>query len=327
MGASAAWHLARAGASVSLIDKHSNARHGVTASSFGWVGTGASLPSENQSAFALDMQAVREYAQLQQDLGQLPVAVRGALIWRHTEEATAAFITEQQAAGVRMEGVPRAKIVEWEPRLTLTPVLAAWAPDDFAVEPADLAVQLIAAAGVMEAKVHRGSAEAIETACGRVVGVRMRGKTIPADIVVLANGYGARSLAASLGAQLPLLEAPAVLMRFSAEPRLIRHLLCGSGLEVRPTSGGGLTSVAAFPEDGENGLAAQTASAIAGLLALPTTPPLLSVMAPDRPMTREGIPLRGFVGEIGGLYALVAHPGVALAPLLGRLAASEIMSA
>jgi len=37
------------------------------------------------------------------------------------------------------------------------------------------------------------------------------------------------------------------------------------------------------------------------------------------------MPVRGFLVE--GLYVLVAHPGVILAPRLGRLAAGEIIQA
>ncbi len=330
MGASAAWHLARKGANVTLIVNKSATRAEATASSFGWIGTGARLPSDNPSAFVLHLEAVREFARLEQDLRQLPIAVHGALIWWHTEEATAAFLAEQQAAGIRMEAVTQRTIADREPRLAIKPPLAAWAPDDFAIEPADLASQLIAAAVDMGTKVHCGTAEAIETTNGRATGVRVGADTIAADVVVLANGYGARSLAAQLGIDLPILESPAVLLRFGADAGSLRHLLCGSQLEVRPTLGGGLSSAADFPENGENGLpalAAQTAFSISHLLGLPFQPTVLSINAAQRPMTEAGKPLRGFVAGVEGLYALVAHPGVTFAPLLGRIATLEIMNA
>ncbi len=43
-------------------------------------------------------------------------------------------------------------------------------------------------------------------------------------------------------------------------------------------------------------------------------------------MFSDGLPRLGFVAEIDGLYVAVGHPGVILAPLLGRLAAEEIIA-
>ncbi|MNH48343.1 hypothetical protein D3C79_1121240 [compost metagenome] len=44
-----------------------------------------------------------------------------------------------------------------------------------------------------------------------------------------------------------------------------------------------------------------------------------------RPKTNDGLPLRTFLPGFEGLYVAVAHPGVILAPLLGRLASEDIL--
>lgn len=260
MGASAAWHLARAGADVTLVVRASDTRNEATPYSFGWVGTGASLLSDNVPAFTRHLHAVREFARVQRELGRFPIAVRGALIWWETEDATATFLAEQIAAGVRMEAMFQRDLSSREPGLAVRPPLAAWAPDDFALEPAQLASRFI------------------EAATG-----------------------------------------------------LIRHLLYGSGLELRPTFGGGLSSAADFPDNGEEelpaALARRTADSVAELLGLTAPPIVLSVTASQRPMPIGGEPLHSFTGGVEGLYALVAHPGVTFAPLLGRLATEDIMNA
>ena len=48
--------------------------------------------------------------------------------------------------------------------------------------------------------------------------------------------------------------------------------------------------------------------------------------AAQRPLAATGMPIRGFTPGIDGLYAVIAHPGVMLAPCLGRLAAEEIVT-
>ncbi|MFC7288162.1 NAD(P)/FAD-dependent oxidoreductase [Herminiimonas glaciei] len=329
MGASAAWHLTKAGATVTLIERAPASVSTATASSFGWVGASASTPSDNPEAFAARLKALEEFARIERELGPLPIAARGALLWQATEDETGSMIAEHRAAGTRIECLSRVQIAIREPRLATLPPLAAWAPDDFALEPAAFARQLVAAAKAAGAYVRQGAVDAIETAGGQITGVLMAGQKIATDVVVLANGYGARTIAFTVGVDLPIHESPAVLIRFGVEAGIIRHLLCAPEIELRPALGGGLISAADYPENGEAGLpalATSTGDVIAQLLGMATTPPLLSINAAQRPMTADAVPLCGHVGQINGLYALVAHPGVILAPLLGRRCAEAILS-
>lgn len=90
VGASIAWHLARSGAQVTLLEKQPAAAGGATHWSFGWVGTGSALP---------------EFARLARELGPLPVTTRGALVWLDSDAQTAALIDEQRAAGAAWSSV------------------------------------------------------------------------------------------------------------------------------------------------------------------------------------------------------------------------------
>lgn len=238
------------------------------------------------------------------------------------------MIAEHMAAGTKIEALTRSRISAREPRLASLPPLAAWVPDDFAIEAPILAKHLVDAARPSGAEFRQGSVEAVETSGGRVKGVRMGEERLSANIVVLANGYDAGALGSSAGADLPLYESPAVLTRFGGEPCPVRHLIRTAELEFRPTMGGGLTAVADCPDDGEAGLSRlvdNTATKIAALFGMAAVPPLLSVTTAQRPMTMGGMPISGFVGGLDGLYALVAHPGIILAPFLGRLCAEAIM--
>lgn len=329
MGASAAWHLAKAGARVTVIERAPGCSSSATASSFGWVGASASTPADDPQAFAERLLALQEFARLERDLGCLPVAARGALLWGATDDETAQMIAEHRAAGTRMESLSRAQLAAKVAMLAAPPALAAWAPDDFALEPAELASQLIAAAQAAGAGVRHGQVDAITTAGSRVSGVLLDGQALLADAVVLANGHGARQLAAGIGLELALQTSPAVLLRFAAPaPLLLRHLLCAQELELRPAQAGTLLSAADYPPEGKAGLAtlaARTAAAIAELFQLRAPPVVLSVSAAQRPMTISGAPLCARVGQFDGLHALVAHPGVILAPRLGRLCAEAVL--
>lgn len=328
MGASAAWHLSKAGAAVTVIERAPDSLITATASSFGWVGAGASTPSDDLSAFSERLKALEEFGSIERDLGPLPIAARGALLWLSTEHETAALVAEHRAAGTRMERLARPQIAKKEPMLADPPSLAAWAPDDFALEPAAFARQLLAGAKVAGTCVRQGTVETVEMAGNRIAGVVVEGQKLAADTVVLANGHGSRKLALTVGADLPIHESPAVLLRFATEADGLRHLICAQEMELRPALGGGLVAAADYPEDGESGLpilAARTGDAIAHLFGMLAAPDLLSIRVAQRPMTADGRPLCGGVGNIEGLYALVAHPGVILAPVLGRRCAESIL--
>ena len=79
VGASIAYHLARRGAPVTVIDSNEVAG-GATAQSFAWIN---SWSSANEAYARLRHNALQDYHRLQQDLdGALPLSWSGALIWK-----------------------------------------------------------------------------------------------------------------------------------------------------------------------------------------------------------------------------------------------------
>ncbi|MEN5038871.1 FAD-dependent oxidoreductase [Stenotrophomonas sp. TWI1149] len=329
-GASVAWHLARAGAAVTVFERSATASSGATGGSYGWVGTGSMLPSDALPRFALIRDALPEFARLGTELGPLPIAARGAVVWSGTDADTEAFVAEQQGAGIGIDRLDRARAVALEPHLN-SPALAAWLPGDFAVEPDLLTAQLLAGAQASGARVgFNQEVLAIETRHGRVTAVATPHRSHAVDAVVLANAASAIPLAARFDIDLSVHEAPAVLMAFDALPGCLHHLLCAADHELRPRLGGGLLLAADMPIEGETGLDSLARQCLADTQALFKSPAglaLRSARAVQRPMTADSMPVRGFLSGVDGLYAAIAHPGVMLAPWLGRLAAQDIMAA
>lgn len=329
IGASVAWHLTRAGAAVTVLERSATASSGATGSSYGWVGTGSMLPGDSPSRFAMIRDALPEFARLAKALGPLPIAARGALVWAGTDAETDAFSAQQREAGIGIELLDGAGITALEPHLK-APALAAWVPGDVALEPALLTAQLLASAQASGARVAFDlEVSAIETRNGRVTGVVTTDGSHAVDALVLANAASAVPLAARLDIHLPVHEAPAVLLEFDALPGRLHHLLCAADHEVRPRLGGGLLVAADMPVEGDAGLdrlARQCMADTQALLTVPAGLVLRSVRAVQRPLTSTGMPIRGFMPGIDGLYAVIGHPGVMLAPWLGRLAAQEIVA-
>jgi len=60
-------------------------------------------------------------------------------------------------------------------------------------------------------------------------------------------------------------------------------------------------------------------------LRLPEGVSLVEAAAGYRPFFSDEMPRLGFLPGIEGAYVAVGHPGVILAPLLGRLAAEHVL--
>ncbi|MFG1359363.1 NAD(P)/FAD-dependent oxidoreductase [Xanthobacter pseudotagetidis] len=95
-------------------------------------------------------------------------------------------------------------------------------------------------------------AAAVETAGGKVTGVRLHdGTRIPAGVVVNAAGAGGRALAASAGIDIPVHMKKRMIFTFTAEdpPQGLPLVIDPSGAYVRPEGRGFLGGSAPAPED------------------------------------------------------------------------------
>ncbi|MGG4604160.1 NAD(P)/FAD-dependent oxidoreductase [Paenalcaligenes sp. Me131] len=329
MGACIAWNLAKAGAKVLVLEQHAEPAKGATQWSYGWVGTASVLPSEAPQAFALKQTALREFSALEKELGTLPYAAYGALVWGENDEETHQLVAEQQAVGVSMSLMDQAAIRQLEPSLTTPPRYAAWAPDDFAIEPIMLTQQLLDAAKGLGAEVRYNTVvERLLVQGDTVLGVTTTQGDISAQAVVLANGVAVKTLLSDVGVDAPVYEAPAFLMRWQTDDAVVRHLVCANDLELRPDLQGGIVIATDYPEEGEAGLEALVQTVKTRLQQLLTPAPSLELRGmagARRPLVKGGMPYRKKLSNLTNLYTLVAHPGIILSPYLARLSAQEIM--
>jgi len=200
-----------------------------------------------------------------------------------------------------------------------------------------LAEALLGAAGVGPADVHAGQAE-LAVAGDRVVGVRVRGRTIEADGVVVAAGAWAADLLRPLGLEIDVAPQKGQIVHLglpgvetSTWPVLLpvgsHYLLAfddsrvvvgatretGSGFDVRVTATG-LAEVLGAALDVAPGLADAT---------------VLETRVGLRPLTGEsgGDPIIGAVPGVEGLLVGTGHGAVGLTvgPLTGRLLADLVL--
>ncbi|MCL6706390.1 FAD-binding oxidoreductase [Pseudomonas sp. R2.Fl] len=326
VGASLAYHLARRNVRVTLIDRAGPAA-GVTRQSFAWINVSYGLPEAYPD---LRRRAITEWHRVEGELGgRLRIDWSGALTWHDDPAETERFARESAAMGHDVRLVGRVEVAALEPNLINPPDHAAFAATEGSVDPVAATELLVQAAREAGADIRLDTdVLSLAVADGRVTGVATSGGVITADTVVLAAGVEARALVSPLDIDLPLDASPSILMRFRTPHRLVGRIVANRHMEVRPSSDTLMLGAEDYIDDSvENGPQAVAARALAAVrsgIDGGEAVELTEVRVGMRPFPRDRQPIVGRVSAIPGLYLSVMHAGVILAPVTGRLMASEI---
>jgi glycine/D-amino acid oxidase-like deaminating enzyme len=283
VGASVAYHAARAGAAVTLIDA-GRPGGGVTADSFAWIG--ASGVREGPAA-ELRATATAEYHRLEAELPGLPVTWSGSLSW--TSEGRA------PDPGPGQTIVDAAAAATLEPSLRQLPEWAVWAPGDGAVDPVGVTERLVADARSHGARVHLDTpviAVCRDTA-GQVTGVETASGPLSGTTVVLAAGVATAALGAPLGVRVPVEPSPSPLIELRAPAGLVRTVVNTEDFDLRQVAADRLIAAADSP--------ARTLAAIRSTFRDAGSVELLGTRVGARPMPVDGEPIVGPVAEVFGL--------------------------
>ncbi|MET8687160.1 FAD-dependent oxidoreductase [Streptomyces sp. NPDC004732] len=320
VGASVAYHLARRGVSVTLLEQGPGPAVGVTGDSFAWVsGAGGERPggAEDLRAYVL-----ADWRRLEVELPHVAVRRTGSLNWGGGPEQKV-----QPAPGQFRVG--RSDIAALEPALRNPPDQAIHIPTDLGVDAAAMTGALVAAARAHGATVRYGTdVTSLQMSGERVGGVLSSTGFHAAPTVVLTAGTGVPKLCEPLPVDLPVVASPATLVRVSAPPGLVRTIVARPDLEVREARDGELL----LPLSHGAGRAAPgEQAAYDALLRLRATfrgsdqCRLLGHRTARRPIPVHG-PLIGYATQDRSVYVAVMHSAVALAPTVGRLVADELVT-
>ena len=325
VGASLAYHLASAGAAVTLVER-SRPASGVTARSFAWINV---IYGNAPTLMGLRNLALADHHRLERELkGALAVEWNGSLTWSEDPADSERLVAEHTAWGYEVRLVERDEIGRLEPRLVAPPPVAAYAPGEGALDPVAATSTLVRAAVEAGARlVEDSEVQPLASTDGRVSGVVLPGGTIEADIVVLAAGTDSVALCAGVGIALPVASSPATLSRFSGPAGLVGRVVSGPDLEIRQDAAGRLF-VADYYVEGEalDERAADTLALIRRRFRGADAVESIDARVGRRPMPADGAPIVGFTPDAPGLYFAVMHSGVVMAPVVGRLATEEIVA-
>ena len=320
IGASIAFHLAKAGALVTIIDA---AEPGGIATRASWAWINASWG--NPEAYVrFRLRSMAEWRALAGEIPALGVRWCGSLTFDLPPAELAAYEAERQGWGHGLERISAAVIAKLEPNLRIIPESCLLAKAEGMIEPLAAAQAFLAAALSLGAALRAPvAAKELIRRNGCVTGVRSSAGIIEADDVVLAAGAASAVLLPGLP-----VDAPAGLLVHSAPaPKLIERLILAPELHIRQTVEGRLVAGSDFggadpgasTEATARALYANVQGAIRGAEHLP----LAFHTTGFRPTPRDGLPIVSRAEA--GLYVAVMHSGITNAPATGLFAAREIM--
>ena len=142
IGASVAWHLARAGCKVTIVDA---AEPGgvATPRSFAWINASWGNP---EFYFHFRRRSMAGWRRIERDIPAVAVDWCGGLMWDPPPEGLAAFAEEHARWGYGIRMVDRAGALAIEPGLTDAPDLAVHVAEEGMLEPIATTQALVAAA-------------------------------------------------------------------------------------------------------------------------------------------------------------------------------------
>lgn len=327
IGASLAWHLAKAGARVTVLDA---AAPGGEATRHSWAWINASWGNP-EPYFRLRLRSIAEWHRLAAEVPGLAVNWCGGLIWDLPEAELDAYAAERARWGHPIRRVTREEILAIEPNLKDVPGHAYHVAGEGMTEPLAAAMALLEGARAMGAEVIGGTpVRWLAEEGGRIAGVMTGDGVIHADEVAVAAGAASAALLGSAGVTLRM-DAPAgVLAHSEPLPKLLNGLVMTPGLHIRQTAGGrivaGTDFAGADPGDDRAGLAARLQASIAAMVRGAETAGLDSHTTGFRPTPADGFSAIGRPRGLAGLYTIVTHSGITLAPALGQFGAEELLT-
>jgi glycine/D-amino acid oxidase-like deaminating enzyme len=348
VGASIAYHLARRGADVTVLEKTRPAA-GASGPSFAWIN--ANFTKQPRDYHVLSKLGVLGWHRLREELGEaLPVRFGGTLEWYvnpERAEELARLARQQQAWGYSIEVLDTAGIASREPMLQPGRLAAAaFSAQEGAVDSAEATRLLLREAVRAGARVvHPCAVQAVEQLATGGVRVSTTQGGFEARHVVIAAGVDTATVAAFAGVTVPLKSSPGIVVRSTPQPQMVNGVLATEETHFHQQADGRVIMGDDFSPPAKvdlhrllgqhpldfpsaeiaakhglriRGQAARYMPALAGA-------EVDSVSLCWRPMPQDEYPILGFAPGSTSLYVTVTHSGVTLAPIIGELAAIELL--
>lgn len=347
VGASIAYHLAKAGVTVTILERGEIAQR-ASRGTFAWIN--ATWAKQPQSYHTFNQAGLAGWKKLQTELN-IPVKWGGSIEWFPAEarqDKLALQIAEQVEWGEPATMLNSQALQELEPHVDFSSTdRAAYSPTDGAVDPVFAAQTLIENALKMGATLKTQCAveSSTNTDSGKTRLTTNCGE-IDVDQFILATGADPEATKVLAGIHIPQRSTPGVIAITQPQPKLLNRILVAPGVHIHQRLDGRIvlgeqegapdteahaerlkTRPTKFPHPD---FASQHAMQIL-TIAEQYVPGILDAEIEDvyigwRPLPLDGHPVLGPSPANPNAYLAIMHSGVSLAPIVGDVVAKEIVT-
>lgn len=343
LGLTAARELVARGHTVTLLDAEAPFA-GASHRSFAWVNANNKPP---HTYHRLNVAGMAEHDRLQEELGGQWFHRCGCVLVAPTN-AVAERVDRLQAEHYPVEPVPRADLPRLEPAVDWSTLAggvdtaAVFLPDEGYLDADLLAAGLLSDLAAHGVTVQQGRVTHLASDADRARVLLDTGVELAPDVVVVATGAATRGFGlpvADLDAPEGPTERTHSFLGLTAPTDVpLGRVVISERINVRPRHDGrlwvqlpGVEHRVAEAVDAPDGpVTTALRDEVRHLMeiqleeVLGTPVPVSTVYLSGRSLPEDGFPLVGFTDDAHRIYALVAHSGMTLSALLGRLAAEEI---
>jgi glycine/D-amino acid oxidase-like deaminating enzyme len=329
MGASIAYHLSKRGANVTVLEKQRPGA-GATEKSFAWINAFSKLP---RSYYDLNLYGVAGWRRLSLEIADLQVQWGGSVQWATAEEADAMRqnIARLEQWGYAAHAIDESEILKLLPGCVPGAATAAcFAEQEGTVDPMQALGAVLKSAQKLGATVeYPCEVTGISVGGGRVRGVETTRGRIEADFLVLAAGVDTPRLAAMLQMEVPLKESPGLLAHTAPAPRMLDRLAFAPGANIKQNPDGRIVTGSDFGKastlDTSKEFGEKLLEKARRFLPRIKEAKLETVTLGHRVLPKDDHPIVGFARNYPNLYIAAMHSGITLSPLVGQVAAAEIL--
>ncbi len=324
VGASIAYYLSRRGADVTILEKAHIAAE-ASGSSFGWLN--ANFP-ELPEYFKLRQASLAEYASLLGGISEnVEAQFKGCIFWELLGEELQNHYEALKLLGYSVELIESDEFQQLEPGMTNVPSLAISCEQEGAVDAERLTKALLKLANI-DVLEQWQVIEFIQEN-DRVIGVKTVQGDFLADTVVIAAGVSADQLLAKLNVQLPMNNSKGFIITTKATNLFINRVLFGPDIHFKQLSDGAVV-IGDWLHDVEGDvdlekIARRTMERFVDYFPDQKSIEIDKITCAYRPMPEDSYSVIGKPENIDGVYIASTHSGVTLAPIIGKLAAQEIL--
>lgn len=340
LGAATAWRLAGRGVRVFLLEAQPMLGGGATRASFSWFNAGSKPP---RNYHQLNVDGMNYYHRLRNEFGNPRwLHPSGHIEWNGSDGGAALLrdkVDRLVSWGYSAELLPVPELRYLEPELIAPDGVDhfAYYPQEGYVDPLDMIGDMASRARLLGAHIRTGvRVEELLLRGDRVAGVvTADGERLEADIVVSCTGATTPFLLEKLGWSLPMSPTTGMIAVSSPTPARLTSVHNDHLMNIRPDGAGRIMmrhhdfDKQVTPETPERPLPEfldRLLDRVATVLPAVASARIDAMHITTRPIPGDGHPVVGGIDGLEGLYLIVAHSVATTGPLLGDIAAREMVT-